>query len=545
MTQKILNTTLCGLLAYFVLGLFLLGKGSFDAATTPLQWQFRIFAMAGFLVVALGLLLLCLFGKRETDRSLKVLLGNSWAWGSLGFLAVIGYGAVMTTSLILGNNAPEPGDVDGVVGTWPFWINALGAILFGGSLSILSAFTIVRQKKSSYNSVLLSVTMFVLVLCLVTFLLVKFPSNVTFGVNFLLVIAFWMIGIATTRMTFGESQNTREPDRAPALAAHPSQSDPARECGVESDTTAITGSTSENVFDIRKEGHELPAMLISSLFGVFLFGVTSNFDGNPGPFDLGSNSLFGMLTMSLVLLPIIYALRKHNLVPIFYWLIFPLIASVLIVFDTLPEDNPVSFAGSTGVYFFCTVVFLFSLALLVMFVQNSEGSPFLPIVLAEITLACACLMGVAIANLFPDENVRGPIVLILATIYFVYVLLTPILLFWQNRKSSQQPVTAEHAADESHETEKPALTYEEKIGAIAKAYGLSNREREILGLVGKGYNSPYIAAALVISENTTRTHLKNIYRKLAVGNRMDVVELVNGWTIEKPPAPQNEASSQM
>lgn len=41
MTQKILNNTLCGLLAYFVLGLFLLGKGSFASAATPLAWPRR------------------------------------------------------------------------------------------------------------------------------------------------------------------------------------------------------------------------------------------------------------------------------------------------------------------------------------------------------------------------------------------------------------------------------------------------------------------------------------------------------------------------
>lgn len=177
-----------------------------------------------------------------------------------------------------------------------------------------------------------------------------------------------------------------------------------------------------------------------------------------------------------------------------------------------------------------------------MLVQNSEGSPYLPIILAEITLAVACLCGVAVANIFPDQDVRGPIVLITATVYFIYVLLTPILLFWQSRKSVQAAIVETSATDPNpQQPETSELPYEDRISAIVATFALSKREREILELVGKGYNSPYIAAALVISENTTRTHLKNIYRKLGVGSRMEVVDLVNSWDQRN----QNEQLSQM
>lgn len=567
MTQKILNNTLCGLLAYFVLGLFLLGKGSFVSASTPLGWQFRIFAIAGFLVVALGLLLLCRLGKREADRSLQRLMNNPWAWGIFGLLTVLGYSAMMATALVVGNAPYGPGDVDGIIGTWPFWVNAAGAILFGASLSVLSAFIIVRQKKSTYSNALLAVTMYVLILCLVTFLLTNLPSGVVLWVYLVAVLVFWIAGIMASRKVgqdFDENDLVSEKvlsEVDPKYQARDSKSEELLSGGIipisATTTTATTGETdshdhpaplenpddhsftSEDAFDLRNSGRELPAMLISSLLGVFLFGLTSNSDGNPGPFDLGSNALFGMLTMSLVLMPIVYLLRKRDLVPIFYWLVFPLIASALIVLDTFPESNPLAFAGSTGVYFFCTIVFLFSLALLVMLVQNSESSPFLPIILAEIILSLSCLVGIAIANIFPDSNTRGPIVLITATIYFIYVLLTPVLLFWQSRKSVQPAVIETPAADSNaQQPDTQALSYEDHISAIAVTFALSKREREILELVGKGYNSPYIAAALVISENTTRTHLKNIYRKLGVGSRMEVVELVNSWN-------QNEPTNQM
>jgi DNA-binding NarL/FixJ family response regulator len=50
---------------------------------------------------------------------------------------------------------------------------------------------------------------------------------------------------------------------------------------------------------------------------------------------------------------------------------------------------------------------------------------------------------------------------------------------------------------------------------------LSPREREILNLTAKGHTNLQIAAALTLSENTVRFHLKNVYEKLNVANRTE------------------------
>lgn len=52
---------------------------------------------------------------------------------------------------------------------------------------------------------------------------------------------------------------------------------------------------------------------------------------------------------------------------------------------------------------------------------------------------------------------------------------------------------------------------------------LTNREIELLKLVSDGYSNAEIEENLVITKNTVRTHLKNIYRKLGVQNRMQAV----------------------
>jgi NarL family two-component system response regulator LiaR len=48
---------------------------------------------------------------------------------------------------------------------------------------------------------------------------------------------------------------------------------------------------------------------------------------------------------------------------------------------------------------------------------------------------------------------------------------------------------------------------------------LTEREREVLGLIAKGFNNREIAKALTISEKTVKTHVSNILNKLHLADR--------------------------
>jgi LuxR family maltose regulon positive regulatory protein len=52
---------------------------------------------------------------------------------------------------------------------------------------------------------------------------------------------------------------------------------------------------------------------------------------------------------------------------------------------------------------------------------------------------------------------------------------------------------------------------------------LSDRELEVLRLLGTDLDGPAIARELVVSLSTVRTHTKNIYAKLGVNNRRSAV----------------------
>jgi DNA-binding NarL/FixJ family response regulator len=53
------------------------------------------------------------------------------------------------------------------------------------------------------------------------------------------------------------------------------------------------------------------------------------------------------------------------------------------------------------------------------------------------------------------------------------------------------------------------------------AADLSEREAEVLGLVAQGLTNTQIAQRLIVSDNTVKFHLQNIYQKLGVGNRTE------------------------
>ena len=52
---------------------------------------------------------------------------------------------------------------------------------------------------------------------------------------------------------------------------------------------------------------------------------------------------------------------------------------------------------------------------------------------------------------------------------------------------------------------------------------LTDREREVLGLIAQGYNNSEIAKELVISPKTVRNHITNILSKLQVADRAEAI----------------------
>jgi len=61
------------------------------------------------------------------------------------------------------------------------------------------------------------------------------------------------------------------------------------------------------------------------------------------------------------------------------------------------------------------------------------------------------------------------------------------------------------------------------VSGAGRNFGLSSREMEVIALIVAGYTNKDLARELGISENTAKHHLTNIFDKLGVSNRLELV----------------------
>jgi DNA-binding CsgD family transcriptional regulator len=104
----------------------------------------------------------------------------------------------------------------------------------------------------------------------------------------------------------------------------------------------------------------------------------------------------------------------------------------------------------------------------------------------------------------------------LPLVLFYFSANIPPLLFFRRflgRVLAESPAPAEREADPP---------------AAFAGRGLSPREMEIIGLILEGKSNKEIEQALFISVHTVKNHVYNIYRKLGVRNRLQIVALARG-----------------
>lgn len=150
----------------------------------------------------------------------------------------------------------------------------------------------------------------------------------------------------------------------------------------------------------------------------------------------------------------------------------------------------------------------------------------------------AVYSGLGISGIAAGSSSRGlfennqELLLILAVVYTSAMLIWISLKNWRGTVGglSDENLTP-HQAD-SVDVDGPRVpgsseTFEERLAKISSRAGLSARETEIASYVGKGHTSVYVAKTLLISDSTVYTHVRNIYRKLGITSREELIQLFN------------------
>lgn len=76
---------------------------------------------------------------------------------------------------------------------------------------------------------------------------------------------------------------------------------------------------------------------------------------------------------------------------------------------------------------------------------------------------------------------------------------------------------ASEAANDEHELAA-------RCAWAARAFDLTRREEDVLVLLASGRTASEVARELVVSSNTVKTHIRNLYRKLGINRRGDLAE---------------------
>jgi ligand-binding sensor domain-containing protein/DNA-binding CsgD family transcriptional regulator len=67
----------------------------------------------------------------------------------------------------------------------------------------------------------------------------------------------------------------------------------------------------------------------------------------------------------------------------------------------------------------------------------------------------------------------------------------------------------------------------DRADSVIDSYGLTSREQEILRLILQGASNKEIERKLFVSASTVRNHIYNIYQKIGVGNRLELINRVS------------------
>ncbi|MSA60838.1 LuxR family transcriptional regulator [Gordonibacter pamelaeae] len=277
---------------------------------------------------------------------------------------------------------------------------------------------------------------------------------------------------------------------------------------------------------------------VIGLLNSFMLAGSVTFAGS------GSVSGVGMLIGILAFCVVVFVVQRIPRVSTAFRVLMPIIASLLVFLPFLGEQFNLFFSTVLlGGYYF--------IALLITYVVAETAhvrnlSPYVLMgaaaCLARVCLAAALLGGHAIGSLpgglfGESEHIMRYLVVIMAVIYALS--LAAVLVSRDRRRGrrgdadagASAAVPAPAGAAEAAPLPAGAAAegddaFDARCAAVAAAGGLTEREAEIMRYLARGRTKAHIAGVLFVSENTVRSHVRNIYAKLEVHTRQQLIDLV-------------------
>lgn len=122
------------------------------------------------------------------------------------------------------------------------------------------------------------------------------------------------------------------------------------------------------------------------------------------------------------------------------------------------------------------------------------------------------VLDVKSAELFTDITVVRYGFMALPTFYIALNVLT---IFWVMTLSKKMPELFRMSVDRK-----------DMVEMFFDKYSITEREKDVVQMLINGYSYENIAESLIISKSTVKTHIRNVYRKVEVNNKVELMNTI-------------------
>ncbi|WP_270297405.1 helix-turn-helix transcriptional regulator, partial [Eggerthella sinensis] len=274
------------------------------------------------------------------------------------------------------------------------------------------------------------------------------------------------------------------------------------------------------------------------MFSIMTFSLLCRlFDAIPSQADpfafIGGSAIFALIAVGVVFLLIAAKLRDRFNVALTYRLSLPIMVAgfvaIALFFDTHAAVSILLI--NVGYEFFDILTWVLFVDVSRRRSENALHIFGLGVAFMFAGMALGTIGGRVIDTMIANGDVQITVVAMMATLCLVVVafMVLPegvVSQLSQTMRTSRKEKEGDGPAAEMPATADPgAGRLELHCACVAKDYGLTPRESEVIVLLAYGRTLSIIARDLQIAKGTARTHIENIYRKLDVHKQQELIDL--------------------
>ncbi len=265
-------------------------------------------------------------------------------------------------------------------------------------------------------------------------------------------------------------------------------------------------------------------LLVRSFIRGFIGSDALEVAGFEGEASLGTAAI--SFALSIVIAIVIHIVNRKELVFSVAWSI--LAVMLFAGFFVVAGLSQFEFATQITIILMAPAGVLLSLFLWIVLICMPEHKPETSVIVPSVifilveaaswftsdflTLLTENLLGFSLSDYVGLLSLLATLILIIAALVFFNALASP-------------RITAD---ENSAREENDGMSANERaLQEIINQYQLTEREAEVLSLIAQGHSYKKVAEIMYVSQSTIQTHATNLYRKLGVHSKQEVIDLIN------------------